>query len=289
MKIAVLGPEGTYSEKAARLWSQELPDAVLIYFRDFEEILVAVECGAVEAGVVPVENSLEGAVTAVMDLLLRLDVVIAGELNLPISSCLIGSGEGEIKIILSHPQALAQCRQYLREHYPGAEIRTTGSTSHAARLAQEFAEMAAIAGPEAAEKYGLHILARDIQDVRENTTRFIIVEKKMPAATGRDKTSLVIYLQRDRPGALYSILQEFARRSINLTRIESRPSRRGLRRLLLLHRPGGACQRQFSKGGAGGNSREGGHGQGAGVLPQSVRLVVSFWSGSLFQQPSGER
>ncbi len=88
--------------------------------------------------------------------------------------------------------------------------------------------MAAIAGPEAAEKYGLHILARDIQDVRENTTRFIIVEKKMPAATGRDKTSLVIYLQRDRPGALYSILQEFARRSINLTRIESRPSRRGL-------------------------------------------------------------
>ncbi len=94
-------------------------NATLIYFRDFEEILVAVECGAVEAGVVPVENSLEGAVTAVMDLLLRLDVVIAGELNLPISSCLIGSGEGEIKIILSHPQALAQCRQYLREHYPG--------------------------------------------------------------------------------------------------------------------------------------------------------------------------
>ena len=227
MKIAVLGPEGTYSEKAARIWSQGL-NATLVYFRDFEEILVAVESGDMDAGVVPVENSLEGAVTAVMDLLLRLDVVIAGELNLPISSCLVGRGEAEIKIILSHPQALAQCRQYLREHYPAAEIRTTGSTSHAARLAQEFAEMAAIAGPEAAEKYGLHILARDIQDVRENTTRFIVVDKKMPAATGRDKTSLVIYLQRDRPGALYSILQEFARRSINLTRIESRPSRRGL-------------------------------------------------------------
>jgi len=177
---------------------------------------------------VPVENSLEGAVTAVMDLLLRLDVVIVGEVNLPIRHCLVGRGGGEIRVILSHPQALAQCRKYLHEHYPDAEIRTTGSTSHAARLAQEFPEMAAIAGQDAAERYGLSILAREIQDASDNITRFIVVAREGVGRSGRDKTSLVIYLDRDRPGALYSILEEFARRNINLTRIESRPSRKGL-------------------------------------------------------------
>jgi prephenate dehydratase len=140
----------------------------------------------------------------------------------------VGRGEETVKVILSHPQALAQCRQYLREHYPEAEIRTTGSTSHAAHLAQEFPEMAAIAGADTAEKYGLHILAREIQDASDNVTRFIAVARKMAVATGRDKTSLVIYLDRDRPGALFSILEEFAKHNINLTRIESRPSRKGL-------------------------------------------------------------
>ena len=227
-RIGVLGPQGTYSEKAALIWSKERIDATLVYFPDFDCILDSVRQGRIEAGIVPVENSLEGAVTAVMDLLLRLDVVVVGEVNLPIRHCLIGQGGGEIKVILSHPQALAQCRQYLHEHYPEAEIRTTGSTSHAARLAQEFSEMAAIAGQDAADRYGLAILAREIQDAGDNTTRFIVVAREGVKASGRDKTSLVIYLDRDRPGALYSILEEFARRNINLTRIESRPSRKGL-------------------------------------------------------------
>jgi prephenate dehydratase len=227
-RIGALGPEGSYSEKAALLWSKTRPIASLVYFPDFEGVLDAVQAGNVEAGIVPVENSLEGAVTVVMDLLLRLDVVIVGEVNLPIRHCLVGRGEGEIKVILSHPQALAQCRQYLREHYPNAEVRTTGSTSHAARLAQEFPEMAAIAGQETAERYGLTILAREIQDASDNVTRFIVMGREGMAATGRDKTSLIIYLDKDRPGALFSILEEFARRSINLTRIESRPSRKGL-------------------------------------------------------------
>lgn len=228
MKIGVLGPEGTYSESAAVRWAREVPDVRLVYFSDFEGVLRSVESGELDAGVVPVENSLEGAVTSVMDLLLHLEIVIAGEINLPIKQCLVGRGESEIKIILSHPQALAQCRQYLRKNYPQAEIRTTGSTSHAARLAQEFPEMAAIAGAGAAERYGLRVLARGIQDEPDNVTRFIVVAKRIPRMSGRDKTSLVIYLQRDRPGALFSILQEFAERSINLTRIESRPSRKGL-------------------------------------------------------------
>jgi prephenate dehydratase len=227
-RIGALGPEGSYSEKAALLWSKGRPEATLVYFNDFEGVLEAVQAGRLEAGIVPVENSLEGAVTVVMDLLLRLDVVIVGEVNVPIRHCLVGRGEGAVKVILSHPQALAQCRQYLREHYPGAEIRTTGSTSHAAHLAQEFPEMAAIAGEDTAEKYGLQILAREIQDASDNVTRFIAAARKMAEATGRDKTSLVIYLDRDRPGALFSILEVFARHNINLTRIESRPSRKGL-------------------------------------------------------------
>jgi prephenate dehydratase len=228
LKIGVLGPEGTYSEKAARQWSRGMPEATLVYFSDFEDILRAVEAGELDAGVVPVENSLEGAVAQVMDLLLRLRIVITAEINEPIRHCLVGRGEGEVRIILSHPQALAQCRQYLREHYPGAEVRTTGSTSHAARLSQEFPEMAAIAEAGTAEKYGLRVLAREIQDASDNITRFVVAGRTLPVATGRDKTSLAIYLQRDRPGALFSILQEFACRGINLTRIESRPSRRAL-------------------------------------------------------------
>ncbi|MDD2836035.1 MAG: prephenate dehydratase [Methanothrix sp.] len=227
-RIGALGPEGTYSEKAARLWIKSRPQACLVYFNDFEGVLEAVASGQIDAGIVPVENSLEGAVTTVMDLLLGLETVIVGEVNVPIRHCLVGRGESNIKVILSHPQALAQCRQYLRENYPKAEIRTTGSTSHAARLAQEFPEMAAVAGADTAEKYGLQILAREIQDASDNVTRFIVAARKMAAATGRDKTSLVIYLDKDRPGALFSILEEFARRNINLTRIESRPSRKGL-------------------------------------------------------------
>jgi prephenate dehydratase len=226
LKIGVLGPEGSYSEKAGRIWAG--PDAVLVYLSDFEDILCAVEAGDLDMGIVPLENSLEGAIGLNMDLLLRLQVYIMGEVNLRIRHCLIGQGVGDIKIVLSHPQALGQCRQYIKEHYPKVEVRTTGSTSHAARLAQEFPEMAAIAGAGAAESYGLKILARDIQDGTENVTRFVAVGKEMPPATGRDKTSLVIYLQRDRPGALYEILREFAKRKINLTRIESRPSRKAL-------------------------------------------------------------
>jgi prephenate dehydratase len=226
LKIGVLGPEGSYSEKAALRYAP--PQATLVYYGDFEDVLLAVESGKIDEGVVPLENSLEGAIGLTMDLLLRLKVCIIGEVNLPIRHCLLGRDEGEIRVILSHPQGLAQCRQYLKEHYPNAEIRTTGSTSHAARLAQEFPEMAAVAGAGAAEKYGLKVLARDIQDGSENVTRFAVVGRMMPAATGKDKTSLVIYLQRDRPGALHEILHEFACRGINLTRIESRPSRKAL-------------------------------------------------------------
>jgi prephenate dehydratase len=224
LSIGVLGPEGTFSERAAKKWS---PQADIIFFDDIEDVLLAVEGGNVELGVVPLENSLEGGVGITLDLLLNSEAKIVGEVNVPIRHCLLGRSES-IKMILSHPQALAQCRKYLKQHYPGVELRATGSTTHAAKLAQEFPEMAAIASEKNAELYGLRVLERDIQDGRENVTRFAVVALDAPLPTGRDKTSLVIYLERDRPGALWDILGEFAARGINLTRIESRPSKREL-------------------------------------------------------------
>lgn len=222
--IGVLGPEGTFSERAAMKWS---PLADIFYYDDIEDVLLAVEAGDVEVGVVPLENSLEGGVGVTLDLLLNSKAKIVGEVNVPIRHCLLGRSEG-IKMILSHPQALAQCRTYLKKHYPGVELKATGSTTHAAKLAQEFPEMAAIASEKNSDRYGLRVLERDIQDARENVTRFAVVALESSIPTGRDKTSLVIYLERDRPGALWDILGEFATRGINLTRIESRPSRRGL-------------------------------------------------------------
>lgn len=226
MKVGVLGPQGTFSEKAAK---KVHPEAQIRYYDDFEDVLVAVEAGEVDSGVVPLENSLEGSVGQNLDGLLRRDVKIIGEVNVQVRHCLIGRGrKDEVKVILSHPQALAQSRRYIKSHYPHAELRTTGSTSHAVRLAQEFPEMAAIAGAEAAKRYGLAIMDRNIQDSEDNVTRFAVVGKEPTAPTGRDKTSLAIYLERTEPGALWEVLGEFATRGINLTKIESRPSRKGL-------------------------------------------------------------
>lgn len=224
MKLCLLGPEGTFSEMAARRWSR---DAELVFMDDMESVAMAVEEGACDEGILPIENSLEGPVGAVMDLLLDVSSPIVGEVILPIKQCLMSRGSLEkIRIIVSHPQALGQCRHYIHEHFPGVEVRTTGSTSHAARLAQEFPEMAAIGCSESAQKYGLKVLKEGIQDYPNNYTRFIVLGRKSAAPTGRDKTSLAVYLDRDRPGALYDFLGEFAHRRINMTRIESRPSKK---------------------------------------------------------------
>ncbi len=224
MKLGLLGPEGTFSEMAARKWA---PGAELCFLDDMESAVRAVDDGLCDESIVPIENSVEGPVGVVMDLLLEIRSPVTGEAILPIRECLMSRGSlGDIKIIVSHPQALGQCRHYIHEHFPKAEVRTTGSTSHAARLAQEFPEMAAIGCSESAQKYGLKVLKEGIQDYPLNHTRFIILGKRMPPPTGHDKTSLAVYLDRDRPGALYDFLGEFARRQINMTRIESRPSKK---------------------------------------------------------------
>jgi prephenate dehydratase len=226
MKLGLLGPEGTFSEAAAKKWS---PDAEMVFFDDMESAVTAVDEGLCDESIVPVENSLEGPVNVVLDTLLDLRSPIIGEEVLPIKQCLMSRGEfKDIKVIVSMSQPLGQCRRYIHEHFPLAEVRATGSTAHAAKLAQEFPEMAAIGCSEAAKLYGLKVIREGIQDQPMNHTRFIVLGTHNVAATGRDKTSLAVYLDRDRPGALYEFLGEFARRSINMTRIESRPSKKVL-------------------------------------------------------------
>jgi prephenate dehydratase len=248
MIIGVMGPEGSYSEKAAKLWTAkyDLCSAEFRYFADIEDTLLAAVQGKSDLSVIPVENSIEGSVGITLDLLLEKDVKMVGEVVVKIEHCLLAKGRlDEIRIILSHPQGLAQCRHFLKKHFPGTELRSTGSTSHAARLAGEFEEMAAIASPEAAECYKLNTLLSNIQDQKENYTRFIVLKagEKDPNAGKKDpvkqasfstcknspfKTSLIVYLEKDRPGALYDILGAFAKRKINLTKIESRPSKKEL-------------------------------------------------------------
>lgn len=245
MNIGLLGPQGSYTEKAAKQWiAAQLNDKVgmtsppVLHYRDDIQDVILLLCNrAVDIAVLPVENSIEGSVGVTLDMLLEHDVSIIGESVIAISHCLLSKGKKEnIKLILSHPQGLAQCRQFLRENFRDIEQRSTGSTSHAAKLASEFEEMAAIASPEAAEMYGLNVLMANIQDRKHNYTRFLIMARPGEQAYQKEqndksylyKTSLIIYLQRDRPGALYEMLGEFACRGINLTRIESRPSKKAL-------------------------------------------------------------
>ncbi len=267
MIIGVMGPEGSYSEKAAKLWILKcgLSDAKIRYFADIEDAFLAAVQRKSDISIVPIENSIEGSVGITLDLFLESEAIIVGEIVVKIEHCLLSKGRLEnVRIILSHPQGLAQCRNFLKKYLPKAELRSTGSTSHAARLAGEFEEMAAIASPEAAECYGLKILLSNIQDQKENYTRFIVLRagkadsfELVPCASNTKrklqlglesgaefqyelvidpekfrlsacKTSLIVYLEKNRPGALYDILGAFAKRKINLTKIESRPSRKGL-------------------------------------------------------------
>jgi prephenate dehydratase len=226
MIIGLLGPKGTYSQKAA---NQLDITAQFMFFDDLEEVIESVLSNKVDCGIAPIENSLEGSIGITLDALWEFDINIMGEVIVSIRHCLLSKGRIEdIKVILSHPQALAQCRRFIHTQFKGVKIQTTGSTSHAAKLTSKFPEMAAIASTESARQYGLDILAYDIQDYKENHTRFAVLGREIPPATGHDKTSIIIHLANDRPGALYELLGEFAIRNINLTKIESRPSKMGL-------------------------------------------------------------
>lgn len=227
MKVAILGPRGTYSEEAARKVMAE-PDLELC--QDIEEVFEAVEVTRVEYGIVPHENSLEGSVGMTMENLLNRNVQIYQEVVEDIRHSLMakkGTSIQDIKEVISHPHALAQCKSFLKKL--GVATQNFPSTAGSAKYISEkgLPGIAAIAPKIAAQLYDLDVLKEGVQDDEHNQTRFLVISTQDHTPTGSDKTSIVIGLH-DRPGALYDVLGAFAKRDVNLTKIESRPSRKGL-------------------------------------------------------------
>ncbi len=204
------------------------PSAAHVPFATFTEAARAVEAGDVDAALVAIENSLQGSVTETVDLLVRDEgLSICGEIVLPIEHCLMvqpGMERDAIRVIYSHPQSLGQCRRYLESKFAQARTEAALSNAEAVAVMMRTADAAAIAPARAADIYGAEIIERGIQDSDLNKTRFVAIAREGAAPTGRDKTSLAFGVAHDRPGTLVSVLHEFADRSINLTKIESRPS-----------------------------------------------------------------
>lgn len=224
MTIAYLGPEATFTHQAAlRRFGSSLPYAAQTTIAD---VFAEVARGRAEYGVVPVENSTEGVVTHTLDTFVESDLKIVSQIVLPIQHCLVGKGTRDgIRKLHSHPQALAQCRSWVRLHLPEAEIVETSSTTRAAELAAANPACAAIASSLAAERYGLLILEKDIHDNAANATRFLVLGRQCSPPTGHDSTSLMLGLE-DKTGALHRALAPFSKHKVNMTRIESRPSKK---------------------------------------------------------------
>jgi len=225
LTVAYLAPQGTFTHQAAR---ERFGDAASYHAsRTIAEIFDDVERGRVQFGVVPVENSTDGAVNVTLDRLVHTELQICGELTLEIAQHLLSRAAdlGEIKRVLSHPQGLGQCRAWLAEHLPEVAQEETASTAGAAELAAADPRVAAIASELAGRLYGVPILRRRIEDNRHNATRFLVLGRRASGPSGRDKTSIV-FAMPNQPGALYRILEPFARSGLNLTKIESRPAKR---------------------------------------------------------------
>jgi len=227
MHIAFLGPEGTFTQAAALKHFGHSVRTVPLGAID--EVFREVESGAAHFGVVPIENSTEGVVNHTLDMFASSPLKICGEVELRIHHHLLGKGKGRKgrKKVVSHSQSLAQCREWLDANLPRVERVAVASNAEAARLAAADKQLLAIAGSSAAELYGLNIVAENIEDEPDNTTRFLVIGRLDASSSGSDKTSLLVSGQ-NRSGSLASLLAPLARNGINMTRIESRPSRRGL-------------------------------------------------------------
>jgi len=227
IRVSYLGPEGTFSEQAVRKHFGRAVEAAPA--ASVDEAFRRCESGSVQFTVVPVENSTEGAVGRTLDLLLATPLRICGEIELRVQQNLLSRSESmsSIKKIYSHAQSLAQCNGWLIQNLPHAERIPVTSNADAARRAADEPGAAAIAGEAAAERYQLGVLARAIEDDPNNTTRFLVLGNLEPAPTGRDRTSLVMSAE-NKPGAVHALLTPLAQHRVSMTRIESRPARRGL-------------------------------------------------------------
>ncbi len=227
LSVAFLGPLGTYSEEAASKQFGGLSNPVQC--ASIDEVFHAVEAGTADYGVVPVENSTEGAIGRTLDLLLATGAQICGEVTLPVHHNLLGISDNRnvIRKVYSHAQSLAQCHEWLNRNLPGVERQAVASNAEAARLASEQSGVAAIASSRAGELFGLHLLAENIEDDPRNTTRFLVLSSHDVAPSGRDKTSLAMAI-RNVPGAVVQLLEPLARHGVSMSKFESRPAHTGL-------------------------------------------------------------
>jgi len=227
LKVAFLGPEGTFTQTA--VYAHFGHSVRALPLPSIDEVFHEVEAASADFGIVPIENSTEGTVNNTLDRFLTSPLKICGEVELRIHQSLMGSMNSleRIKRICSHQQSLAQCRAWLDEYLPDVERVPVSSNAEGARRARDEDGTAAIAGQTAAEVYGLGILAADIEDRPDNTTRFFVIGRKLFNASGEDRTTLLISVSHtDSAGALFRLLEPFARHKISMTRIESRPSHR---------------------------------------------------------------
>ncbi len=224
LTIAYFGPEATFTHLAAiRRFGASLQYLPL---KTIADVFNEVARNRADYGVVPVENSTEGVVTSTLDMFIDSDLKVVAQIIMPIQQCLVGLGpRSKLQKIYSHPQALAQCRNWLQNHLPAVELIEASSTTRAAELASKDKSAAAIASILAAERYKLELLNTDIQDNATNATRFLVLGRECGPATGQDRTSLVLSI-KDEVGALHRALAPFRRFRINLSKIESRPSKR---------------------------------------------------------------
>jgi prephenate dehydratase len=231
-RLGYLGPEGTFTGEALKYSLEGLYEEA-VPFSTVEESIRAVVEGAADRALVPLENSIEGSVNATLDTLaFDVDLFIQAEVVYPVSHVLLarkGVSLEQVETVASHPHAAAQCRASLARLVPGATVVAANSTSEAAAgAARSDQPVAALGNRLSAEIYGLEVIAEDLEDHPGNLTRFALLGKEKMPPTGRDKTSLVCFIHADQPGSLLMILQEFAYRYINLSKIESRPTKASL-------------------------------------------------------------
>src|SRR5262245_8557381 len=232
-RVGFLGPHGTFAEEAL-LTQADLAAGEAVPFRDVPHVITAVERGDVDLGIVPIENSIEGSITVTLDTLaFDTELLVQREVDLPVSLHLCarpGTKFSDITTVISHPNPLGQTRLWMAKNLPDAVAVAANSTAEAAQQVARSKKpgLASIGTVAGARHAGLEVLASEIEDHPENLTRFVIVGHGIPAPSGHDKTSVVCFQRQDRPGSLLAILQEFAARAINLTKLESRPTKQSL-------------------------------------------------------------